>query len=135
MKKAVTCILIASLVILLVFSCFGCSDKSKDILGDWYFDSGLPHNHEWNNPNIFDDTDRISFSEDGTLIVSNLEANLHNTFTWEYNKKDKNWTIYPPSTWSTQKRMTATIDSKGHLSIVRQKENGDKIGITFWRKT
>lgn len=131
MKKVLSGILISAVIILLVFSCFGCTDKSQNVLGDWYFNSGLSNKNDTREPTIFAITDKLTFNSDGTLIVSNTEADTHATCTWEYNKKEKCWVIYPPSNWVNSNELTATIKSNGTLYI---RDPKDRSAIEFKRE-
>lgn len=131
MKKVLSGILFATIIILLVFSCFGCTDKSQSVLGDWYHNSGLSINTDVFAPNIFSYTDKLTFNSDGTLTVSNTETGKHETFTWEYNKKEKCWVISEPSDWKNRSELTATIKENGALYIRNPKQ---RIAIEFWRE-
>lgn len=113
MKKAVSVILIISIVVLLVFSLCACGGENQNdpIIGEWKYHGYSYGQDETVSPGA-PFASYLSFSKDGKGTVS---ENI--TFTWSYNQNEKTYSlIIGDKTYISEVKRIRTKNPDGSFS-------------------
>lgn len=100
MKKVLSCILISTAIILLVFSLCACSGEDDEIIGEWTW---TPHYAE--APDSSYAFSEIKFNSDKTISgIVRKDGKSMETWTWSSGKKSKCYNIENEEfdVWSAQ---------------------------------
>lgn len=121
MKKAVSFILIISVIFLLVFSLVACeSSKENKILGTWVNDIDTS-----NITQIGYIFDSITFNKDHTISgISRKDNAPMKQWTWSYNKERDRYDIVGEN----NVQWYAKIEADGSMTLLNRGENGYAIG-------
>ena len=127
MKKAVSFVLIISVVFLLVFSLVACSKSEANlIIGTWTSDSPLM---TANFENSILGASSIEIKEDGTLtFISAKDNSSHSDWTWTYDKQEK---AYRFANANSTDIVYANISNDTLTSFYQREDNADNTKIVY----